>query len=172
MQWLWKPRQIGAVRSKQLRWPVPKPSARPEPRKPPRLWCSMRNMANTCRAWRSRPSERKAEVITTSSHPIRLPYATVHYCLGELWLPCIISYWASTLIASTHSTTKDSPCRRTAIHGHSFHTNAQTVSKTEKVTSFNRADGEHAYGQSHPDGYVGRTSQPQEVRDTSLFQVT
>ena len=63
------------------------------------------------------------------------------------------------------------PCRRTAIHSCSFHTNAQTVSKTEKVTSFTRAYGEHAYGWSHPDGHTGRTSKPQEVRDPSLVQV-
>ena len=36
--------------------------------------------ANTCRAWRSRLSERKAEVIMTSSPPVRPPYVTVHYC--------------------------------------------------------------------------------------------
>ena len=47
---LWKPRQTGAIWSKKPRWPVPKPSVRLEPGKPPRLWCSMRNMANTCRA--------------------------------------------------------------------------------------------------------------------------
>ena len=26
------------------------------------------------------------------SPPVRLPYTTVHYHLGGLWLPCIISY--------------------------------------------------------------------------------
>ena len=66
---------------------------------------------------------------------------------------------------------KDSPCGITAIHSHSSHTNAQTVSKTKKVTSFARANGEHAYGQSHPDGHAGSTSQPQEARDPSLVQV-
>ena len=67
--------------------------------------------------------------------------------LRELWLPCTIT--------STHSAPKDSLCRRTAIYSHFSHTNAQTVSKTEKAVSFARSDGEHAHGQSHPGGYVG-----------------
>ena len=57
---------------------------------------------------------------------------------------------------------KDSPCRRTAIHSCSFHTNTQTVSKTKKGTSFARADGEHAYGQSHPNGHTGRPPSPKK----------
>ena len=45
------------------------------------------------------------------------------------------------------------------------------VSKTEKATSFTRADGEHVYGWSHPGSYIGGTSQPQEVRDPFQVQV-
>ena len=36
------------------------------------------------------------------------------------------------------------------------HSNAQMVSKAEKVTSFARATGEHIYRQDYLKGYVGR----------------
>ena len=49
--------------------------------------------------------------------------------------------------------------------------NTQTVSKTKKVASFARANGEHPPGQSHPGSCIRGTSQPQEVREPSLVQV-
>ena len=55
-------------------------------------------------------------------------------------------------------------CRRTAIHGCSSSTNTQTVSQAKKVPSFTRANGEHTCG--------GRTSQPQEVGNPSLVQIS
>ena len=54
---------------------------------------------------------------------------------------------------------------------HSCSSSTKTVSRTKKVASLARANGEHAHGQCHPSSYVGGTSQPQEVRDPSLVQV-
>ena len=105
----------------------------------------------------------------TSSPLVRLPYTTVHYHLGELWLPHIISSWGKHPHHLHPFHLQGLPLQK---NSHSFHTYAQTVSKTEKATSFARANGEHTYGWSHPYSHTGRTSQPQEVRDPSLVQVT
>ena len=123
-------------------------------------------------SWRPKPLGRKAEAATRSSPPVRPPCATVHSCLGEFWVPRIIFYWDKHLHPLHPFCHQGLLCGRTAIHGHSSHANAQTVSKTKKATSFARLNGEHAHGQSHPDSYVGGTSPSQEVRDPSLIQVT
>ena len=58
-----------------------------------RLWCSIRNMANTCRAWRSRPLREESR-----GHHNFLSSCQAALChnplpLRGLWLPHIISYW-------------------------------------------------------------------------------
>ena len=44
--------------------------------------------------------------------------------------------------------------------------------KMEKAASFARANREHAPGWSHPSSCIRGTSEPQEVREPSLVQVT
>ena len=82
---------------------------------------------------------------------------------------CIIPFTigTSTSITFTRPVPKDPSCGRTAILSHSSHTNAKTISKTKKATSFARVDGEHTPGWSHPSSCGGRTSLPQEVRNPS-----
>ena len=41
--------------------------------------------------------ERRAEVVMTSSPPVRSSCTTVHHSLRELWLPHITSYWGKHL---------------------------------------------------------------------------
>ena len=83
---------------------------------------------------------------------------------------CILPFTigTNTSITLPHSAPKDPSHGRTDILSCSSHADAQTVSETEKVPSFARADGGHAPGQSYPSGCNGRTILPQEMRNPSL----
>ena len=95
-----------------------------------------------------------------------MPQSTIHKGGTGCILPFAVG--TNTSIAFTHPAPKDPSHGGTDILSYSSHTNAQTVSGTKKVTSFTKADGEHAPGWSHPSSYNGRTSSPQEMRNPSL----
>ena len=70
-------------------------------------------MAVSCRTWRNKSLERRAEVKLTSSLPVRSSCTTAHWsikCPGY-FPPHPIG--ANTSITSIHPTTEDLPCRRT-----------------------------------------------------------
>ena len=145
--WLWKPRQTGAIQSKKLRLPVPMPLVKPEPRKTSQAVMLHKEHGKFMQGLEEQGfrEESRSHHDFLSSCQATL-YHSPLLLRGALATFVSSPTGASTPVASTHSATKDSPCRRTSIHSCSFHTNTQTVSKTEKATSFARADGEHAYG--------------------------
>ena len=106
-----------------------------------------------------------------SSHQAALCYSP-QLIRGALAASYHFTIGRNTSITFTRSAPKDPSFGRTDILSCSSHTDAQTVSETEKATSFTRADGEHAPGWSDPGSCGGRTSSPQEIRNPSLVQIT
>ena len=68
-----------------------------EAREPPRPSHSRGNMATSCRTWRSKSSERRAEAKLTSSLPARPPYMSAHWSSRALWLLLTTFYWGRHL---------------------------------------------------------------------------
>ena len=73
-----------------------------------------RKHGNICETWRNKSSKRRAEVMLTSSPPVKLPCTAAHQSLKVLWLLPTISYWANTSAISTCPATENIPCGRTA----------------------------------------------------------
>ena len=88
-----KPRQPKAISSKRLKLLPPQPSRISRPKVPPRLRHSKENMAISCRTWRCKSSESRAEGKPISSPPARPVCTTVHQSSGALWLLPTTSYW-------------------------------------------------------------------------------
>ena len=101
-----KPRQPEALSSKRPTLPVPKPSERLRPGGPLWLSHSKGSMVTSCRTWRNKSSERRAEVELTSSLPVRSPCTPGHQGLKALWLLPTTSYW------DNHLHCLHSPCYR------------------------------------------------------------
>ena len=73
------------------------PSEMLRSRGPPRQSHSKGNMATSCRIWRCKSSERRAEVKPTSSLPARLLCMPAHWSSRALWLLPTTSYWGRHL---------------------------------------------------------------------------
>ena len=54
-------------------------------------------MATSCKTWRNKSSERRAEVEPTSSLPVRSPCTPAHQSSKALWLLPTKSYWGKHL---------------------------------------------------------------------------
>ena len=97
-----KPRQPETGSSKRPKLLASKPSGMLRPREPPRLSYSRGNMAMSCVTWRSKSSERRAEIKLTSSPPARMPYVPAHQSSRVLWLLPTTFYWGR-LLHHSHS---------------------------------------------------------------------
>ena len=80
-----KPRQPETVSSVRLKLHAPQPSEMSRPVGPPRPKQSKGNMATSCRVWRGKSSERRAEAKPTSSLPAKLLCTTAHQISRVLW---------------------------------------------------------------------------------------
>ena len=88
-----KPRQPKLVSSERPKLLVLQPSEMLRPGGPLRLRHSKGNMAMLCGTWRNKSSERRAEVMLTSSLPARSLYMPAHLSSKVLWLLPTIFYW-------------------------------------------------------------------------------
>ena len=92
-----KPRQPKTVSSERLKLFVLQPSGMSRVRGPPRPKHCKRNMATSCKIWRCKSSERRAEAKPTSSPPARPLCTPAHQSSRALWLLPTTSYWGRNL---------------------------------------------------------------------------
>ena len=143
------------------------------PRGPPRPSHSKGNMATSCRIWRCKSSERRAEVKLTSSPPARLLCMPAYQSSRVLWLLPTTFYWGRHL-HHLHSSycTRASPVEEQPASAAPPTPVPKQSPRLQKMAPFPRSCGEHAFGRNHFEGDSGRTPQLQAARDPTLGQST
>ena len=110
------------------------------------------SMAASCRTWRNKSLERRAEVELTSSLFVRLSCTTAHWSLKVPWLLPTTSYWGKHLHCLHFPCHRGLPLVEEQPIPATLPTPAPKQSPRPKRQHFTTSCGEHAYGWNHPKG--------------------